>query len=393
MTKRILFAFALAALVALQRAAVPAQAADKPPYTIDAVLSLTGPAAFVGTGSQRTLRILQDVVNRSGGVHGAPVAFKFLDDQSSPQAAVELMNGLIADKVPVVIGPGFAATCGAVVPIIKTNIVAFCLSPALHPDPGTYAYSSGMSTNDILLAAVRYFRDKGLHRIALITSSDASGQDGERAFDRAMALPENKAMVEVANEHFNPTDVTVSTQIARMAQAKPDAIFAWTTGSPFTTVLRGITEAGLKIPVATSTGNMSYQQMTLLSQFDTGNLYAVAFRYFGGASDERGPSRRVVDAFLSAYEAAHVKPDVQPGLVWDAGLLIVSALRSLGEHPTAAEIKHYIDAQTAFAGIDGTYNFAAVPQRGIDDRAAVMTKWDGAVQRWVVVSRPGGGTR
>lgn len=393
MSLRYFSAVVLAALLLAQGAGIPGRAADAAPYTINAVLSLTGPAAFVGAGSQRSLRILQDVVNRSGGIHGAPLAFNFLDDQSSPQAAVQLMNGLIADKVPVVIGPGFAATCNAVVPIVKSSIVSFCLSPALHPDPGTYAYSSGMSTNDILLAAVRYFRDKGLHRIALITSSDASGQDGERAFDRAMAMPENKGMVQVANEHFNPTDVTVSTQIARMADAKPDAIFAWTTGSPFTTVLRGVTEAGLKIPIATSTGNMSYQQMTLLSQFDTSDLYAVAFRYFDWEHLPGGAARPVLATFLQAYNDAHVKPDVQPGLVWDAGLLVVAALRSLGPNPTAAEIKHYIDGQKGFVGIDGTYDFTAVPQRGIDDRAAVMTKWDGSAQRWVVVSKPGGGTR
>lgn len=360
---------------------------------VNVVLSLSGAAAFVGQGAQRTLHILQEVVNKQGGGRAEPIQFKFLDDQSNPQTAVQLVNELIAEKAPVVIGPSFAATCNAVAPIIKTSIIEYCISPAVHPEAGSYEYSGGMSTNDILLAAVRYFRDKGLHRIALLTTTDASGQDGERAFDYAMSLPENKAMVEVTNEHFNPTDVTVTTQIAHIRQANPDVVFGWTTGSPFTTVLRGITEAGLKLPVATSTGNMSYEQMQLLSQFDTSNLYAVAFRYFAGDRLVAAPSKPVVDSFLRAFETAKVKPDVQPGLTWDIGLLVTAALRVLGPSATASDVKRYIDGQKSFVGIDGTYDFGAIPQRGIGDGAAVMTKWDGSTKSWLVVSRPGGGLR
>lgn len=383
----------LSPLVALLGFVQPSAAADNPPFTINVIAPMTGAGAFIGAGLQRTLHILEGVVNRSRGIRGSSVTFKIFDDQSNPQVDVQLANDLIAQKSPVIIGPSLAATCNAVAAIIKNSTVEYCLSPAVHPSAGSYEYSAGMSTNDILAAAMRYFRLKGLRRIALMTSSDASGQDGERAYDYAAALPENRTVTRVADEHFNLSDVSVAAQIARIKASNPDVIFAWTTGTPFATVLRDINDAGLTMPLATSTGNMSYEQMSQFAQYDTHNLYLVGFRYFDRDDIDRGPLKATVDTFFRAYEAAQIKPDVQPGLSWDVGLLIVSAFRALGTNATAADIKNYIDKQTAFVGIDGIYNFRDIPQRGLDDQAAVVTRWSPKKSTWLVVSRPGGTRR
>lgn len=387
MMRRLLGAATIAA-VALVAPTAGAQSA--PPYTINVIASLTGNGAFVGTGVQRTLRVVEGVVNRSGGIHGRPVQFQVIDDQTVPQNTVQIANDLIGKHVPIFLGPSIASTCGAVTPILKTSVVSYCFSPALHPEPGSYAYSAGMSTNDILAVAMRYFRLKGMSRIALITSTDASGLDAERAFDYAANIPENKGVVRVANEHFNVTDVSVSAQAARMKTAAPDAVFAWTTGPAFSTILRGLNDVGLNVPVATSTGNMSYEQMGQLGAYEARGLYFVGFRYFDRAEIGRGPLKDNIDTFFHAFDEAKIKPDVQPGLSWDVAMLVVSALRALPPTATAADVKAYLDRQRSWIGIDGIYNFPGVPQRGIGEQAAVMTRWDGAKGTWVVLSRPGG---
>ena len=55
---------------------------------------------------------------------------------------------------------------------------------------------------------MRYARNRGWNRLAFITPTDASGQDGDQAIDAALAMPENKDMTLVRREHFNGTDVT-----------------------------------------------------------------------------------------------------------------------------------------------------------------------------------------
>ena len=45
---------------------MPASAAD--PYDLDVVLPITGTFAFVGTTHQKELQVLQEIVNKQGGI-------------------------------------------------------------------------------------------------------------------------------------------------------------------------------------------------------------------------------------------------------------------------------------------------------------------------------------
>jgi len=106
-----------------------------------------------------------------------------------------------------------------------------------------------------------------IRRVAVITSTDASGQDGEAGVLSAAALPENKDMVITAKEHFNPTDVTVTAQITRVKASNAQALIAWTTGTPFGTVLRSASDDGLDVPILTTNGNMTFAQMAQYAGF------------------------------------------------------------------------------------------------------------------------------
>src|SRR6202030_2977496 len=97
--------------------------------------------------------------------------------------------------------------------------------------------------------------------LAFMTSADATGQDAEHGLDEAVARPENKDITVVDLAHFNITDVSVAAQIVHIKAAGPQALIAWTTGTPIATVFKGAIQAGLDIPIATTSGNMTYAQM------------------------------------------------------------------------------------------------------------------------------------
>jgi branched-chain amino acid transport system substrate-binding protein len=84
---------AVAALLA-GLAPAPVRAAD--PYQIDVILSLTGAFAFLGTAEGESLKTLETLINKEGGINGQPVHFNLMDDQTQPAVAVQLANGVIA---------------------------------------------------------------------------------------------------------------------------------------------------------------------------------------------------------------------------------------------------------------------------------------------------------
>jgi branched-chain amino acid transport system substrate-binding protein len=368
----------------------PAAAADN--YEINVVLPLTGGASFLGKAEQQGLQIAETFVNKEGGIQGRPLKFVFHDDQSQPQTAVQLASQIVATQPAVVIGSAVVATCSAMAPLMRQGPVMYCLSPGIHPEKGEFAFTSSVSTVDLAAALINFYRLKGWTKIALITSTDASGQDAERGIKEVLSRPANKDVSLVANEHFTPTDVSVSAQIERIRSAQPQAMIAWTTGGPVGTVFKGIIQAGIDLPVATTNGNMTLAQMTQYADFLPKQLFIPSSEW---PKHERSMAldpgvEKAQAGFFAAYDAAKVTPDVAASLAWDPALLVVDALRKLGPSATAAQVRDHLVNLKGFAGINGVYDFPKVPQRGLDEKDAVVTRWNPAEKAWEVVSKPTG---
>jgi branched-chain amino acid transport system substrate-binding protein len=388
-TQLIVISAALAALSAAVLGAAPVEAAN--PYDFDVILPLTGPAAFRGKGEQQTMELSEKLVNSTGGIKGQPLHFVFHDDESNPQTGVQLAAQVIAKKPPILLGSSLVAVCRAMAPLMENGPVEYCFSPGIHPDAGSYVFTASVSTLDLANALIRYFRLKGWHRIALMFSTDATGQDAENGLKSILALPENKDMKIVQIAHFNISDVSVTAQLENVKAANPQCFIAWSTGSPIATIFRGLVQAGLNVPTATTDGNMTYAQMTQYADFLPKQLYIPAAQWIVTDPKQLPPAVAAEHKkFYDSFAAAGLKPDVASELAWDAPLLAVEALRKLGTTATAAQGRDFIDHQTDHVGVNGIYNYVKVPQRGLDVSNAVVTRWSPTAKTWQVVSKPTG---
>ncbi|MGH7073414.1 MAG: ABC transporter substrate-binding protein [Stellaceae bacterium] len=362
------------------------------PYKINVILPLTGGAAFLGKGEQQALQLLQSTVNREGGIDGQPLQLVYHDDQTDPQVAVQITDGILPEKPAVMLGSSIVAMCKAEAPLLTNGPFDYCLSPGVHPTAGSYQYSSSADTHALIEALVRYFRVTGKTRLALMTSTDASGQDAEQGFNDILKLPQNSGIKVVARQYFNPKDVSVAAQIERIKAANPQAFIAWSTGAPIATVLRGAFQAGLNVPIATTNGNQTYAQMKQYKSFLPKQLYIPTSVFLPHEGlfklDPRVEAKQ--HKFYAAFKAAHLKPDTMSMLAWDPASIVVTALRKLGTKATASQIRAFVNSQTDLAGINGIYNFKAVPQRGLTVKNALVSRWTPKADAWVVVSKPGG---
>lgn len=386
MVRRLVAQLVLAALVLC---VLPARAADEP-YDFYAILSLTGPAAFLGHGEQVTLGALERYVNSTGGIQGHPLHIVMQDDQSNPSIAVQLANQVFAKGVPAVIGPSFGATCVALQPLVTNGPVMYCLANVIHPPSGSYAFSANPSTKDFTATGFRYLMAKGVRKIALLTSTDASGQDGEQVALEDLKSPEFKDLQLVANEHFGVSDLTVSAQIARIKAAGAQAIDAWTTGTPFGTVLRGAHEGGFEGTIMTNGGNINKTQMGQYAQFIPRDMIFTGPPYMTlGNIPPRVRQARAT--YLDAMHAVGVsQPDQTNIIAWDPMLLMIDVLRKHGVGTTAPQMRDALLKTTDFAGINGMFDFRRGDQRGLDPRSSPIVRWDKTSGEFVTVSKAGG---
>jgi branched-chain amino acid transport system substrate-binding protein len=378
------------ALAGLTSASLPARAADTTPLVIYSIASLTGFGAFLGKAQQDTLQRLEVSVNRSGGIKGRPIHFELFDDQTNPQVAVQLVDQVLTKNGPaILIGPGLTAPCLAVMPLVQGKLVQYCASPGLHPAKDSYSFSSSVSTTDLVKAFVRYFRGKGLTRIAVLFPTDATGQDADKNLAEVLALPENKDIKLVAHEYMSNTDLSVAAQISKIKAANPQALIAWTIGTPTGTVLHGINDAGLDIPVALSNANMTFPAMKQWASFLPKQLLFPGTPFLAGITGS-AQQRIAIQQFFEVTKGQGVQPDFQTGLIWDPAVLLITALRSLGTDATATQIRDYIDKIHDFSGIAGVYDFRDGSHRGLSQKDVVVMRWDAAKTNWVAVSKLGG---
>jgi len=370
----------------------PTAAAADAPFEIPVLLSLAGPFSPVGAPEGQTLPLLESVINKAGGIKGRPVKFMVSDDQSNSQQTVLLLNQIAEKKPAAVLGPGATNQCGAVAPIAaKAGPVLYCLSPGIHPDSGSYVFSSSVATSDTARVLVRYFRLHGWSRIAVITSTDGTGQDIEKQLDTILAMPENKDVHFVIREHFNPTDLSVSAQMQHIRASNAQALLTWSTGTAFGTLLHGIHDAGLTIPVGSSNGNMTISQMTQYRDFLPAELYFPGVRGFS-LEATRGKVQAAQAVYFDALKAGGLKPDVGPSLIWDPAMLVVDAYRKLGTDATAEQLRSYLANLKGWVGINGVYDFTDRDHlnRGLGQDATVIYQWQPDKQQFAMISKVAG---
>ncbi|HUA53499.1 MAG TPA: ABC transporter substrate-binding protein [Candidatus Sulfotelmatobacter sp.] len=381
---------ALALLGAAAATAVVAQAAD--PYRVDVILPLTGGGSFLGKAEQQALQLLEKSINQDGGIQGRPLQLDFQDDQTSPQVAVQLASQVVAKHPAALLGSSLVAMCNAMAPLMQSGPVMYCMSPGIHPPKDSYVFTSSVSTHDLAIALIRYFRLRGWTRLGVMTSSDATGQDAEKGILEAVALPENKGVQIVARTHFATTDVSVAAQIETVKAAQPQAFIAWSTGTPIATIFKGVIQAGLDVPVATTDGNMTRAQMAQYAAFLPAQLYFPAGQWVAhGSAAHLDPAvTRAQDAFYETYKAAGMLPDAAATHGWGPGGVVLGALRKLGPGVTAPQLREYLAHLKGEPGINGIYDFEAVPQRGLSVNNAVVARWNAGKNDWETVSEPAG---
>ena len=386
--RRTLRAFVAAAALAALAAMPPAgSAAD--PYEIYSISALTGGLSFVGKTGVDALQAYENAFNKSGGINGRPIHFVIEDAQTNPQIAIQLFNELGSKHLPFVMGPTSAAECNAVFALVKSGPVTWCYSSAVNGEPGSFQFQTSATNYDYNAAAIHWLRLRGLTRLALITPTDATGQTYDRAIDAILALPENTSMTLVDHEHFNPADVSVAAQISKIHASNAQVLLVGTAGSPAGVVFHGVTDAGLNLPVVTGNGNASQAFMKQYAAILPKELYVESTHCLAPSAITDRAEKAAFAAYTGAMAARGVAVDCLQALAWDPALILTTALRRVGTTATADQLRAYL-LNARIAGVNGTYDFKRVPQRGLDQRNVVMIRWDETRSTWTPVSKPGG---
>ena len=387
------FVGVLTALIILVVPSVKIGAAEQPEYVVPVILSLTGSYAFSGHAEAEGLKVFEDYTNAHGGIRGQKVHFKVYDDQSTPATDVSLASQIIAQHPPIVLGSNGGSLCNAMMSQFKDGPVLYCLAPSIYPAKNGFVFAAQDALDPYVAGMIRYLRLRGFERIAVISSTDGSGQADDVSMTHVLAMPDNKNLKIVAYEHFNPTDLNVTAQATHIKASDAQAVLVWASGTPFGTVLRSFNDVGLSLPVETTPANLHADQLAQYLSFYPKELLIPGLAYMipANAPKALGPTpamKKSIDELFEAYKMANLQPD--PGTassVWDPANMVVNALRKFGPGMTAVQMRDYLlGIHGTYSGVWGTYDFSTGDQHGLTDEAVVLTEWDQKSGKFIGVS-------
>ena len=197
--------------------AVAQQAA---PLKIGVVVSATGPGASLGIPERNTLLLLEEQVNRKGGIAGRPVQLVVIDDASDTTQAVRAARKLIQeDQVLAVIGTTTTpATLGMIDPLAEAGVPNLSLAANLEivapmDAKRRWIFKTPQTEEQMSQPIVRDMVAQGVKTAAYIGFNDAYGEGWARAFE---AAAKSAGITVVASERFARTDTSVTSGSTRL---------------------------------------------------------------------------------------------------------------------------------------------------------------------------------
>jgi branched-chain amino acid transport system substrate-binding protein len=353
------------------------QAADEP-LRVGSILSVTGPAAFLGEDMKAGLQLAVDEINAAGGINGRKIAWTFYDAESQTQKAISATRRLISqDRVEMILSGGNMSGIAlamaplaeaAKIPFISSEGAVAIVTPVAER---RWVFKSTVDDSDVLERIADYFDKKRIKKVALLADTSGFGQGAVAQ----MRLVGPKRGLEVVYESFGPADTDMMPQLTRIRDSGADAIVCWTVTPAGVVFLKQAQQLGLdNKTLIHSYGFVSADYMKLAGEAAKPLLLASLKFPVGDQLPDSDPLKAGILRLFRAYEAKFGRPpSLYAAESYDALLLAQQALLKVGGDP--AKIPQGIESIRNFAGLSGVFNFSPERHSGLSKQDIVLINW------------------
>ena len=373
----------LVAGTALALGALGAFAAD--PIKIGSVLSVTGPAAFLGDPELKTLQLYVDDLNKKGGVLGRPLQLVHYDDGSDANKANGFTKRLIEDdKVDVLVGGTTTGATMSSVPLAeKAGIPFISLAGAVVIVEPVKKFVFKTPHTD-RMAAEKVFEDmkkRGLTKVALLSETSGFGQSGKKETE---AVAAKYGITLVASETYGPKDTDMSPQLTKIKNsAGVQAVFVFGLGQGPAIVTKNYRQLGISLPLYQSHGVASDEFLKLAGPAAEGVRLPSPAQLVPEQLPANDPQKAVVQSYDKAYKLRY-KEEVSTfgGYAYDALMLTVDAIKRANS-TDKSKVRDAIEATKGYVATSGTFNMSATDHMGLNLSAFRMLEVKGG--QWAVL--------
>ncbi len=371
---------ALCAMALFAAGTMSAGAQD--PIHIGSILSVTGPAAFLGEDMKLGMEMALADINEKGGVGGKPVKWTFYDAESQTSKAINATRRLVSqDKVDIIVGGGNMSgialamapiTERAGVPFISTEGSMQIVTP-VEKRPNTF--KSPADDNEMIERLFDYLDKKGIKKVALLADNSGFGQSAVEQ----MKLIAPKRGAEVIYESFNPADTDLTPQLTNIKNSGAQAIVCWTVTPAGVVFIKQADQLGLSDRVLIHSYGFVDKRYMELAGDSVKNLLLLSVKFPVAAElpDDDPLKARVLqmsERFKAKYNRA---PNQYVAQTYDAITLAALGLEKAGGDP--AKVGAVLEQLRDYPAMGGVLSFSPQRHSGLTKNDIVLLGYrDGA---------------
>jgi branched-chain amino acid transport system substrate-binding protein len=347
----------------------------KEPYKIGALFAVTGPASFLGEPEKNTAIMLQEQINKAGGINGHQLEIIIEDTKGDETQAVLSAKKLLEnDKVLAIIGPTTTGESMAVIPILntaKTPLLSCAAGAPITQPVKDRAWIFKTPQYDISAVEMIYghMKKNGISKVGIMTVSTGFGDAGRKALND---LASKFGMSIVADERYGPKDSDMTTQLTKIKAAGAQAVINWSIGPVQVVVTKNWHALKMGIPLYQSHGWGSKKNIELAGKAAEGVIAPLGRLVVWEKLPDKHPQKALLKKYAQEYEAKYKsEPGTFGGHAYDSIMMIVEALKKVG--PDRNKIRDYVETHIKnWPGTGGIFNISPDDHCGLDKTAFEM---------------------
>ncbi|WP_310610610.1 ABC transporter substrate-binding protein [Limnohabitans sp.] len=335
---------------------------------IGSVLSVTGPAAFLGDPELKTLQLYVEELNKKGGVLGRQLELVHYDDGSDANKANSFTKRLIEDdKIDILIGGTTTGATMSMVPLVtKAEMPFISLAGAVVVVEPVKKWVFKTPHTD-RMAAEKVFEDmkkRNITKVALLSETSGFGQSGKKETEGVAA---KYGITLVASETYGPKDTDASPQLTKIKNTEGvQAVFVFGLGQGPAIVTKNYRQLGITLPLYQSHGVASDEFLKLSGPAADGVRLPSPAQLIPEQLPANDPQKAIVTAYDNAYKMKYKsEASTFGGYAYDALLIGVDAIKRAGS-TDKAKVRDAIETTKGLVATSGTFNMTPDDHMGLN---------------------------
>ena len=365
-----LLKLAAAAACVIALSAAPALAAGT--IKVGVILSVTGPASFLGAPEVKTLEMLAADINAKGGVGGNKIELVVKDSGGSPEKAVSFAKQLIdEEKVFAIIGPSASGETMAIKNIAEEGktILLSCAAAEVIVNPvAKYVFKTPQMDKHAVIRIFQQMKKMGITKIGVLSSNTGFGKAGKEQLEKL--APENGIQIMIS-EVYDKAATDLTAEVTKIKSANVQAIVNWSIEPAQAIVIKNARQIGLTVPIFQSHGFGNIGYVKAAGPAAEGVIFPAGRLLVVDVLSNNNPQKPLLEAYKKAYEAKY-KEDVSTfgGHAYDAMLLLERGIKDGGADKE--KVRTAIENIKGLVGTAGVYNMSPTDHNGLDLSAFEM---------------------